>query len=67
MSLFDTHRIIYLQNAVIGKAKDVIRADLWDLTYYNTALNKLMSYFVDPTIVVKALINQLVTSESIND
>ena len=65
--LFDTHRITYLQNAVIGKAKDVMRAHLCDPTYYNTALNKLISCFADPTIVMKAFINQLVTSESTKD
>ena len=65
--MFDIHRITYLQNAVIGCAKDVIRAYLCDPAYYNTVLNKLMSYFDDPTIVVKAFINQLVTSETTND
>ena len=39
----DTHRITYLQNAVIGKAKDVIQAYSCDPVYYSTALNELMS------------------------
>ena len=53
-SITDTHCITYLQNAVTGKAKDVIQAYSCDPAYYSTALNELMSYFGDPTIVVNA-------------
>ena len=53
-SITDTHCITYLQNAVTEKAKDVIQAYSCDPAYYSTALNELMSYFGDPTIVVNA-------------
>ena len=66
-SITDTHRITYLQNAVTGKAKDVIQAYSCDPAYYSTALNELMSYFGDPTIVVNAFINQLENWKSTND
>ena len=58
-SITDTHRITYLQNVVTGKAKDVIQAYSCDPAYYSTALNELMSYFGNPTIVANAFINQL--------
>ena len=66
-SITDTHRITYLQNAVFGKAKDVIQAYSCDAAYYSTALNELMSYFGDPTKVVNAFINQLENWKSTND
>ena len=66
-SITDTHRITYLQNAVTGKTKDVIQAYSCDPAYYSTALNELMSYFGDPTIVVNAFINQLENWKSTND
>ena len=58
-SITDTQRMTYLQNAVTGKAKDVIQAYSCDPAYYITALNELMSYFGDPTIMVNAFKNQL--------
>ena len=61
------HRITYLQNAVIVKLKDVIKAKLCDLASHSTALNELMSYFGDPTTVENAFINQLKTWKSLND
>ena len=66
-TIADTHRITYLQNAVTGKAKDVIQAYSCDPAYYSTALNELMSYFGDPAIVVNAFINQLENWKSTND
>ena len=66
-SITETDRITYLQNAVSGKAKDVIQAYSYDPAYYSTPLNKLMSYFGEPTIVVNAFINQLENWKSTND
>ena len=56
-----------MQNAVTGKEKDVIQAYSCDPADYSTALNELMSYFGDPTIVVNAFINQLENWKSTND
>ena len=56
-----------MQNAVTGKAKDVIQAYSCDPAYYSTALNELMSNISDPTIVVNAFINQLENWKSTND
>ena len=56
-----------MQNAVTGKAKDVIQAYSCDPAYCSTALRKLMSYFWDPTIVVNAFINQLENCKPTND
>ena len=56
-----------MQNAFTGKAKDVIQAYSCDPAYYSTALNKLMPFFSDPTIVVTAFINQLEPCKSTND
>ena len=66
-SITDTHRIAYLQNAVTGKANDVIQANSCDTVYYSTALNEHLSYFGDPIIVVNAFINQLENWKSTND
>ena len=66
-SITETDRITYLQNAATGKAKDVIQAYSCDPAYYSTPLNELMSYFVEPTIVVNAFINQLENWKSTND
>ena len=59
ISITETHRITYLQNSVSGKAKDLIHAYSCDPSYYNTALNEIMSRFGDPSVVVNAFINQL--------
>ena len=59
ISITDTHRITYLQNSVSGKAKDLIHAYSCDPSYYNTALNEIMSRFGDPSVIVNAFINQL--------
>ena len=62
-----THRITYLQKAVTGKIKYVFQEYSTDGAFYSTALNELMTYFGDPTIVVNAFINQLETWNSVND
>ena len=59
ISITDTHRITYLQNSVSGKAKGLILAYSCDSSYYNTALNEIMSRFGDPSVVVNAFINQI--------
>ena len=59
ISLTDTHRITYLQNSVVGKAKKKIQAYSWDPAYYLIALKELMDHFGDASIVVNAFINQL--------
>ena len=59
ISITDTHRITYLQNSVSGRAKDLIHAYSCDPSYYNTALNEIMSRFGDPSVVVNDFINQL--------
>ena len=66
-TITDTHRITYLQNEVTGKTKDVIQAYSCDPAYYSTALNELMSYFVDPTIMVNAFTNHFENWKSTND
>ena len=53
-SITDTHRIAYLQNSLSGKTKDLIHAYSCDPSYYQTALNELIS-----VIVLYAFINQL--------
>ena len=58
-SIADMHRITYLQNSVIGEAKDLIHAYSCDPSYYQTALNELIRLFGDRTIVVNAFSNQL--------
>ena len=58
-SLTDTHRITYLQNSVVGKAKEKTQAYSCDPAYYAIALKELMVHFGDPNIVVNAFINQL--------
>ena len=66
ISITDTHRITYLQNSVSGKAKDLIHAYSCDPSYYNTALNEIMSRFGEPSVVVNAFINQLESSKCNN-
>ena len=66
-SFTDTHRNTYLQNTITGKTKDVIQAYSRDPAYYTRALNELMSYFGDPTMVVCAFINHLENWKSTND
>ena len=56
-----------MQKAFTGKAKDVIQAYSCDPAYYSAALDKLMPFFADPTIVVIAFINQLEPWKSSND
>ena len=58
-SITDTHRISYLQNFVIGKAKDLIHAYSCDPSYYQTALNEIIRHFGDRTIIMNTFINQL--------
>ena len=58
-SITDTHRITSQQNSVSGKAKDLIHADSYDPSYYQSGLNELINHFGDLTIVVNAFINQL--------
>ena len=59
ISLTDTHRITYLQNSVVGKAKERIQAYSCDPAHYTIALKELMNHFRDPSNVVNAFINQL--------
>ena len=66
-SLTDTHRITYLQNSVVGKAKEKIQAYSCDPAYYAIALKELMDHFGDPSIVVNAFINQLEAWRPNND
>ena len=66
-SLTDTHRITYLQNSVVGKAKEKIQAYSFDPAYYAIALKELMDPFGDPSIVVNAFINQLEAWRPNND
>ena len=49
----------YLQNSVVGKAKEKIQAYSCDPAYYPTALKELMNQFGDPSFAVNAIINQL--------
>ena len=65
-SLTDTHRIIYLQNSVIGKAKKKIQAYSCDPAYYAIASKELMDQFGDP-IIINAFINQLEAWRANND
>ena len=55
-----------MHNEVTGKAKDVIQAYSCDSAYYSTALTELILFFGDPTKVVNAFINQLITWNSNN-
>ena len=66
-SLTDTHRITYLQNSVVEKAKEKIRAYSCDPAYYAIALKELMDHFGDHSIVVNAFINQLEAWRPNND
>ena len=66
-SLTDTHRVTYLQNSVVGKAKEKIQAYSCDPAYYLIALKELMNLFGDPSIVVNAFINQLEAWRPKND
>ena len=66
-SLTDTHRITYLQNSVVGKAKEKIQAYSCDPAYYAIALKELMDHFGDPSIAVNAFINQLEAWRPSND
>ena len=66
-SLTDTHRITYLQNLVVGKAKEKFQAYSCDPAYYAIALKELMDHFGDPSIVVNAFINQLEAWRPNND
>ena len=66
-SLTDTHRITYLQNSVVGKAKEKIQAYSCDPAYYAIALKELMDHFGDPSIFVNAFINQLEAWRPNND
>ena len=52
---------------LLEKAKDVIQVHSCDTPYYSAALNVLMSYFGDPSIVVNASKNQLENWKSTND
>ena len=67
ISLTDTQRITYLQNSVVGKAKEKIQAYSCDPVYYPIALKELMNPFGDPSIVVNAFINQLEARRPNND
>ena len=58
-SITDTYRITYLQNSVSRKAKDLIHAYSCDPSYYQTALNEIIRYFGDRTIIVNTFIYQL--------
>ena len=66
-SLTDTHRITYLQNSVVGKAKEKIQAYSGNPAYYAIALKELMDHFGDPSIVVNASISQLEAWSPNND
>ena len=59
ISLTDTHRITYLQNSVVGKAKEKVQAYSCHPAHYPIALKELMNHFGDPSIVLDAVINQL--------
>ena len=66
-SLKDTHRITYLQNSVVEKAKEIIQAYSCDTAYYAIALKELMDHFVASIIVVKDFINKLEAWAPVND
>ena len=58
-TISDTHRITYLQNAVTGKAKELIKGYSCNPVFYKPALENLKSRFGDTFIVVNAYIKQL--------
>ena len=67
ISITDTRRITYLQNAKTGKRKDVIQAYSCEPAFNSTALNDLMSNFGSLTLVWNAFINQLKNWKSTHD
>ena len=58
-TISDTHRITCLQNAVTGKAKELIKGYSCNPVFYKPALEDLKSRFGDTFIVVNAYIKQL--------
>ena len=60
-TISDTHRVTYLQNAVTGKAKELIKGYSCNAVFYKTALEDVTSRFGDTFIVVNAYIKQLET------
>ena len=58
-SITQTHRITYLQNSVIGRAKDLIRGYSCNPVFYDVALAELHSHFGSPQNVVNAYIKRL--------
>ena len=58
-TISDTHRITYLQNAVTGKAKELIKGYSCNPVFYKPELEDLKSRFGDTFIVVNAYIKPL--------
>ncbi|XP_043212716.1 uncharacterized protein LOC122376815, partial [Amphibalanus amphitrite] len=65
--LTDVERLTYLQTHLTGPAKESVRGMLCDASLYSTALGELEREFGDPSRVIHATMQRLLTARPVKD